>query len=1006
MKEDEPQIPRTDEGICSNAQADRPPTMPSRGLLVRRERLLRELEVHGPKAGITLVCAPEGMGKTALLMQYVSDVAYDPARGSARLLDVSGMDAEEVYKTLRRLPETLCMEMKPLVAIDNMPELGSEALKIVPPLLRDLHAKGIEFICSCRPAARSFVHAMGDSYKIGAQALLVRPREYADWTQAFAIDRNLDVYELTQGIPSLVTALRAVEGDAPNMAHLVQEAVRLYSRVLEDLRHGNEALYRLVCLLLMVGEGRLSDLAYAGLRIRNDTVARLARDYPMFGIDVERTRFKCMALGSHELDALRSDVARRRSGFADKALQVLMSTGKVDEAVKLAVMVGSASTSQELICAWPLRLVLGGNGSFVMGTLAKLDGESAACIPEGMVLSVYAAALVGGEYRMARAMAAELHRRAYEVKREVSADVLASAYALADVWRDCPGVSLPELALISAEKGNAEAEKLVRHRRAWDDLIGGSGYTGDAAMADVPDCFKVLETDIPDVLLMCDGLLNTALHGDLGDVIAWDKHLQGLAQRLRDRRAAPVAEMVRMTAATCRLMAGVSIIDERAFVDAGTIAVRTSDFSMQLFCLLGEGWQALDEGQVVNARFRAQQVLRLAQDDQVFLRSWAQMLERSAYIVNTAKFALSEEADLVDLSREQVDAAEAWSVALLLSASGHASELSAWYSVHKATMLEAQFRPMAHQAMRAVGDCADALRCMLPASFDAFGGGRMGAAPHPEIALYGTDVGAYDYRSGQIEVNLFGGFRIKRNGHVLTDLLWRRKRLCVLTARLVLAHGAFVDRHIITEEMWPASEYAKARENLYTALSALRSAFGQQGTGPQYLLTQGEGLAINTEYVMSDVAHFDILARDVLLKRTGTSGRQIIESCLKLEELYAGPLYVSDLGDTSFHLRMRKLYLAKFVDCMLRGVEAALVLEDLPTASWLIEAAQRQAPYREDVMRQAMRIYDRCGRRREIVEMYNAHLHYLKQVANTVPEDETRLAYESIMGKGNLEMVM
>ena len=91
---------------------------------------------------------------------------------------------------------------------------------------------------------------------------------------------------------------------------------------------------------------------------------------------------------------------------------------------------------------------------------------------------------------------------------------------------------------------------------------------------------------------------------------------------------------------------------------------------------------------------------------------------------------------------------------------------------------------------------------------------------------------------------------------------------------------------------------------------------------------------------------------------------------------------------------------------MLRGVETALALEDMPSASWLIDAAQRQAPYREDVMRQAMRIYDRCGRRREIVEMYNAHLYYLKQVVHAEPENETRLAYESIMGRNHLAMVI
>mgnify|MGYP007124149059 CR=1 FL=1 len=54
------------------------------------------------------------------------------------------------------------------------------------------------------------------------------------------------------------------------------------------------------------------------------------------------------------------------------------------------------------------------------------------------------------------------------------------------------------------------------------------------------------------------------------------------------------------------------MVDERAFVDGGTASVRCSDFAMQLYCLVGEGWQDLAVGQIVSAQFRAQQVKKLA----------------------------------------------------------------------------------------------------------------------------------------------------------------------------------------------------------------------------------------------------------------------------------------------------------------------------------------------------------------------------------------------------------
>lgn len=982
--------------------------VPSRGLMIKRERLLRELCVRGAEAGITVICAPDGMGKTALLLQYIAEVSNDPARGSARLIDAQGLDPEELYTTLRRLPETMSSVMHPLVAVDNLANLGKEAVDILSGMLRGLREKGFECVLACKPVVRDLLHALGDSYKIDGQALLVRPREYSDWARVLCIDNSLDVYGLTQGVPSLVAALQTIDGAQSRANQLERAVVSLYASVLDDLRQGSDALHRLASLLLLVGDGEFRSFSTAGLRIREETVSRLARDYPFFGINAERTSFSCLMMQTRGMDGLCRTIASERPMFAKKALQVLMGSGRVDQAVRLAEMCPDFEAAQEIIEEWPLEFALSGNALFVNKVIAKLDGEAASRLSPGMELAIYAGALVSGEYRLARAMSAELHRKAHELHDEIDSDTLRVAYALADIWRNCPGVALPELTLLPAQRQPSKAEEtLLLHRKIWDVLIAGDGIVPERDIDGIPDNLVADHIDIPSVFLLCDRLINQALHGDMGDVVACDKRLQELARHLRERKADPVADLVRMTAATCRLMEGMPIVDERAFVDAGTAAVRTSDLAMQLYCLLGEGWQALEEGQVVNARFRAQQVLRLADETQDFIRTWAQLLERSAHIANTAKFALSEEADLADLSRERVSPVEAWCTALLLSAAGHSSELSAWYSLHRASLLDARFRPLARQAMHAVGERADALRCLLPRALGTqYETGGDEALRTAQIATYVSDTSGFSARAGQIEIRLFGGFKIERNGHVLTDSLWRRKRLCALTSRLVLVSGAFVDRRMLTEEMWPTSDYRHARESLYTLLSTLREAFGQQQMGPQYILTQGNGIAINSEYVMSDVMRFDMLARDILLKRTGTSGRQIIESCLKMEELYTGPLYVADSGDTAFFVRARQSYAAKFIDCMLRGVDAALELEDLPSASWLIEAAQRQAPYREDVMRKAMHIFDRSGRRREIVEMYNSHLHYLQEVVHGVPEDETRLAYESIMGTNHLASMM
>lgn len=996
-----------DEGCGSQVEETALGTT-SHGLMVTRERLLKEMVIRGAEAGITVVCAPDGMGKTALLLQYVAAVQSDPARGSARLIDAQGMSHEQLYELLKRLPETMPGALRPLVAVDNVPNFGNEALEIFPGLLRGLRAQGFECVVACKPSARAFVAAMGDSHKIGSQALVVRPREYSDWAKTFSIDRSLDVYGLTQGIPLLVATLQTVDGARARTRQLDRAVAWLYSTVLDDLRRESEAMYRLASLLLLVGEGDFASFSRAGVRVREDTIARLAHDYPMFGINAEHTGFSCVQSPSREMDKLCGGFVEAFPAITQKALQVLMTCDRVDRAVHLARKCPDLQIQQKFIAAWPLHFALSGNALFVSEVASKLDSESAACAPVGMALALYAGALVSGDYRTARSLASELRRRTQELCEEVDAETLGTACALAGIWKTCLGVSLPELSDPPAPRHASEAERvLTLHRELWQILIEGAGKVPTRLIAQAPENISYNSVDIPAALVWCDTVLYQALQGKVDDVDACEKRLLDLSRRLRECNAVPIANLMRMTVAICRIMEGREVTDERAFIDAGSDAVKASDLATQLFCLLGEGWQALGEGQPTNARFRAQQVLRLAGEELIFIREWAQMLERTASVVDSAKFSLAEEADLVELSSERVAPVEAWTVALLLAAAGYSSELSAWYSLHRSALLSPGFRARARQAMHAVGNRADPIRYLLPRSMGShYEMGGAVARLTAQSVCDAADLGEFSTLAGQVKITLFGGFHIERNGHVLTENVWRRKRLCALASRLVLSEGAFVNRRQLTEEMWPASDYRQARESLYTLLSTLRSAFGQQQVGPQYLLTQGDGIAVNTEYVVSDVMRFDLLARDILIKRTGTSGRQIIESCLKLDELYRGPLFIGDAGDTEFFLHNRRVYAAKFIDCMLRGVDAALELEDLPSASWLIEAAQQQAPYREDVMRKAMHIYSRSGRRREIVEMYNAHLHYLKEVADGVPEDETRLAYESIMKENPFDSMM
>ena len=123
----------------------------------------------------------------------------------------------------------------------------------------------------------------------------------------------------------------------------------------------------------------------------------------------------------------------------------------------------------------------------------------------------------------------------------------------------------------------------------------------------------------------------------------------------------------------------------------------------------------------------------------------------------------------------------------------------------------------------------------------------------------------------------------------------------------------------------------------------------------------------------------------------------MIELCLKVEQLYTGPLFVPDGCNPAFFLRMQRILQSKFIDCIVKGANAALEENDLQSAVWLAEAGLRQGTMREDMVRCAMRVYSAAGRRRDIVELYHGHIHQLKEQVEGIPEPETRRLYERLV---------
>ena len=975
---------------------------------VRRDRLMNELIAKGRKAGIVVLYAPDGFGKTSVLLQYTQEVKSDPTRGPVRIIEADRAIGREVFMQLEVVTDELKDKPHSLIAIDNVPNLSQSETEELIDRIRSLRAMGVGVFLSCRPSNRQLIHGLGDSIKVNAQMLKVHAYEYSAWASAFSISTSLDFYQLTQGVPELVSAMQSGlygQGDVAQM--LENEIVNIYGAALVDLASlENNALFSVACLMVLMGEGNISELEACGVRLSAIDQSYLVRDYPIFGVDPADRSFTCLGTEDNARLRLRKLVAEIRPELVVRAARILIKAGRCDTAMDLADAFLDRSAVLELAGQYGVDLALTGHGGDICrAALGKTEADGRVSEPTpDEALGIYLAAVSVSNTKLARYMASIIEHAGEQAICELDPVSWKVAHAFTAACYGDSGLGLPAShTALGSEASCAALDMLSAHieiKHGLTERAKGGEILAGLKTDKVYDC----ELDIAGTFVRADRMLTELFDGSYAGTDERDDEMALTLEALEARDIRALAIWVRMVLSARRLFAGMPVTDEQAFNELDRFAVRVRDNQVQLFGLILEGWQSLAEGRPVNAKFRAVQVLRLAEESIGYIRDNALLLERAAYLRNTSMVSVREEAELLDLSRTQVGGAEAWMVALHLASAGRDSDLAAWMSMNRPGILDPSYRLFARLAMHCLGEPAARIRKKLPVRELSRYSLRDDFEGEGERLFQAGDAEGVDV-IGHIEIRMFGAFRAERDGFPITDKMWRRKKAATLAERLALGMDALVDRETLAMELWPHAEFNSARNNLYSTISRLRSALGPTPDGKSCVLIQNECIGLNGDYVKTDVRLFDQISREVLGNRTGARGPHLIELCLKIEQLYAGPLYVPNGCNPTYFLRMRRIMESKYIDCMIRGANAALEENDLQSAVWLVESGLRQETAREDMVRCAMRVYGAVGRRRDIVELYSGHMHHLREQVNGVPEPETRRLYERLV-EGRLNRVL
>lgn len=157
-----------------------------------------------------------------------------------------------------------------------------------------------------------------------------------------------------------------------------------------------------------------------------------------------------------------------------------------------------------------------------------------------------------------------------------------------------------------------------------------------------------------------------------------------------------------------------------------------------------------------------------------------------------------------------------------------------------------------------------------------------------------------------VEVRTLGGFRVLRDGQLLSTSAWQSRKARTLLKILIARRGRPVPREQLMELLWPDEDPAPLGNRLSVALATLRSVLdpGKRAPGDHFVRGQKDAVALDLTHVEVDVEAFlaDVEA-GLAAERQGEDAESERE-LERAEHRYAGDFLEEDVyEDWSIALR-------------------------------------------------------------------------------------------------------
>lgn len=911
------------------------------GRLVKRPVLQEAIASALEHDSLCVICSEYGMGahSAASLVAASYDASHVSVSWVRLNVTSEAVICRRINKAVSKFVESssgLGLGPSGLLVIDGLELRDDNYVTRASKYIAGAMLAGVHVLVLISPDYRHIVDELPPCRVIGARELLLSGSEIRKWCgrkRSHSVDY---IRSQTHAIPLLVDIVRAgpiLNIHDPSSREWDERVSTLYAATLRTTVISEEWLFRYA--MLAFGSGHINDLRACGIRVSSDLLNELAANCPIFGIDSSTGRFDCVVLGERALlEAL--DFGRFSPVFAElgsrvlpEIVAILMNQGKYQRAGLLAPLCCESAAVHSQVLAHPLDLIDAGYLGLVVG-VAKQSEQDQAMAARKILELLGVAGIRGPSLEMSDGSStpACLTRIAAQIKLLTICQEAQCDGSLLDA-----SASLAELEPEVMKLDDALTSKLYYHVRALVLALRGAELEAFREL--------VLIQDLREQREGAPSLFSAVLCRDyelLGKIV-------GNLETQRDAASFRAAEKVlgsmglvgieEQSRAMCEL-AGLVAGERREIDNPNRVLTRWKGAKKSRVVMWASALMSLGDslqGQFQRAHVRALEAQRIADE---LGEADATLLSRMAS--RCALHGLGESSEWAD---DEVRGASADLTALerlhgLLSA-GSESQLDD--AILEMKGIPPRSGVMAIASLVAAADRAfgPRLATCLPLSW------RGHANPRPlasaGLVRHERAPARADQCAAKLRVNVLGGVSAWRDGVRIPERDWTRRQAKMLLALLALAPGHLVQRHEAIGLLWPDSDLARGRENLYTVLSSLRSTLGQTSAGNRFVLGELGQIWLDEELVSCDVDEFEEIARRIISRRAEDD--EAVALCVALEGMYDGGSFVP-ADDSVGRFRDRHEELARrYRDAMLVGAEAATRLRDARQAAWFAQSAKR-----------------------------------------------------------------